>query len=229
MKCDRCGKEAEKGWRFCPNCGSSMQNNIRSLFDEIFSRFRKEFKEMDRTPNKEFEVLDISPFFRQGQPRVPAKTKRKGFTIRITRQGNQRPKVNVQTFGNVNRDAVRRGISETIGGMDGSRMFQNMPRPAPRDSGEISPEKKAEPEQEPAKYTEEPKTSIKSLGNKIVVDMELPDVKSGSDISINQLESSVEVRARAGDKAYFKIITKPGQLSVTSKVFEKGKLHLEFS
>jgi hypothetical protein len=39
----------------------------------------------------------------------------------------------------------------------------------------------------------------------------------------------VEVRARAGDKAYFKIITKPEQFSVTSRKFGSGKLHLEFS
>lgn len=261
MKCERCGKGVEKGWRFCPNCGSSVQNNIRSLFDDIFSRFRKEFGETEKKFDRDFEVLDISPFFRKGhQPgqqdpdarkRIPPGMKRKGFTIKITRQSNQRPKVDVRTFGNVNKDEVRKGISEAMRSI-GAKPTPQMPRPAPRrpamkagkgqkpfvvdpqertgtPKGTGAHEDTLQGTSKPAKYTEEPKTEIRSLGDRIVVEMELPDVKSESDIRINQLQSSVEVRARAGDKAYFKIITKPEQLSVTSREFEKGTLHIEFS
>jgi HSP20 family molecular chaperone IbpA len=225
-----------------------MQNNIRSLFDDIFSRFRKEFSE-SRMFDRDFEVLDISPFFKQDEARedpqkrfqgIPPGKKRRGFTIKITRRSNQKPRVDVRTFGNVSKDEVRKGISKAMRSI-GPAGPEEIPRPVPRKipqspvSGKEVPDQ-APPagprparEEKPAKYTEEPKTEIRSLGDRVVVEMELPDVKSESDIRINQLQSSVEVRARAGDKAYFKIITKPEQLSVTSRKFEKGTLRIEFS
>jgi hypothetical protein len=67
------------------------------------------------------------------------------------------------------------------------------------------------------------------MGSKVIVQMEIPDVKSIDDIDVKELESSVEVMARAGDKAYFKIIKKPEGHSITSKRYEKGKLFLEIS
>jgi HSP20 family molecular chaperone IbpA len=240
MVCRKCGNKVEKGWRFCPNCGSTLQPQRRSLFDDIFSRFKREFGEMDRMFDKEFEVLDLSPFFgksfdkRRGwygerdQRRAPVN--RKGFTIRITRRGQDRPRVNVHTFGNIKNEDVRKEIKEKMrslgmGPPGQPRQFPAANEPVPA-TGEPYQKTRA---QEPAKLTEEPTTNAKVIGNKVIVDMELPDVKSESDIDVQELESSVEVRARAGDKAYFKIITKPGHSSVTSRRFVKGKLHMEFS
>jgi hypothetical protein len=224
MICRRCGKKVEKGWRFCPNCGSVTERPSKSLFDEIFSRFRREFRDMDRTFNrfdKEFEVLDLSPFLRK--PRTP---RGRGFTIKITRRNNQQPKVDVKTFGNVDRDAVRKEIREEMHSLGMKQRSKDpLPEPARDEDLPVKPTR----EEKPAKFMEEPKTNVKSLGTKLVVEMELDDVKSQDDIDVNELESSVEVRARAGDKAYFKIIKKPGQFSVKSKRFEKGKLFLEFS
>lgn len=77
--------------------------------------------------------------------------------------------------------------------------------------------------------TEEPKTSVAKSASKVVVSIHLPDVKSDHDIEISDLESSVEVKALADDRAYFKILTKPPQFRLARKSFEKGVLHLEFS
>ena len=79
------------------------------------------------------------------------------------------------------------------------------------------------------KSTEEPKADIRRLGNGVSVDISVPGVKSQEDIDIKELESSVEVKAIAGDKAYFKILTKPPQFRLTGKSFKDGQLHLEFS
>ena len=145
MICRRCGKKVEKGWRFCPNCGSVTERQSRSLFDEIFSRFRGEFKDMDKMFNKEFEVLDLSPFLRQqGRPRGA------GFTIKITRRNNERPNVNVRTFGNIDNDVVRKEVAE---GMRPLGVAQPGERPLPE------PERKSDFQKtrhEPAKITEEP-------------------------------------------------------------------------
>ena len=223
MICRRCGKNIEKGWRYCPNCGSVTEKPGKSLFDEIFSRFRKEFRSMDSAfdkVDKEFEVLDLSPFIRQ-----PGGPKGKGFTIKITRRNNQQPKVDVRTFGNVDRAAVRRDVAQ---GMHSMGMKPSSRAQLPKPAREGSPSK-FKHDEKPAKIMEEPRTSVKSLGTKLLVEMDMDDVKSQDDIDVKELESSVEVRARAGDKAYFKIIKKPGQFSVRGKRFEKGKFYLEFS
>jgi HSP20 family molecular chaperone IbpA len=226
MICRRCGKKADRGWRFCPNCGSSLEQQGRSIFDDIFARFRREFGEMDKMFDKEFEVLDLSPFFRARSPEGAPRPRSSGFTIKITRRNREHPRVDVKTFGNVDRNEVRREVAEEMkdlgikaapmGALQKERRHE---RPKPLEK----------PQQEPAKFTEEPRTHVRSVGTRVTVEMELPDVKSEGDIEINELESSVEVRARAGDKAYFKIITKPERFSVTSKRFERGRLYLEFS
>jgi HSP20 family molecular chaperone IbpA len=218
MTCRRCGKKVEKGWRFCPNCGSVTERQSRSMFDDIFSRFRREFRDMDKMFNKEFELLDLSPFLRQqGRPRGA------GFTIKITRRNNERPDVNVRTFGNIDNNVVRKEVAE---GMRPLGVAQPGERPLPEPARKSYAHKTMH---KPAKVTEEPKTQVRSLGTRLIVEMELDDVKSESDIDVNELESSVEVRARAGEKAYFKIIKKPEQFSVSSRRFEKGKFYLEFS
>jgi HSP20 family molecular chaperone IbpA len=229
MVCKRCGKEIAKGWRYCPNCGSIIQAPRKSLFDDIFSRFRNEFSEMDKMQNKQFEVLDLSPLFKGGPPKVQGvmRPTRKGFTIKITRSGNRKPKIDVRTFGNVNNDEVRKEVNDEMKSLGISNGGQEFPKPAQRPAEPRSA--KPAPEEKPAKVTEEPETTVKREGQKVVVDMKLPDVKAEEDIRISQLESSVEVRARVGDKAYFKIITKPGKLSISSKSFKDGQLHLEFS
>jgi hypothetical protein len=220
MICRRCGKESEKGWRFCPNCGSILEAGARSVFDDIFSRFRREFKEMDKLFDKDFEVLDLSPFFRSPRQSSP---QRKGFTIKITRRNREHPRVDVRTFGDVNRDEVRKEVAEEMHDLGYT------PEPATPKSRQPDQSLDQKPDEKPVKFTEEPRAEVRSIGTKVIVEMEMQDVKSEEDIRVSDLESSVEVRARAGDKAYFKIITKPERFSVTSKLFEKGRLHLEFS
>lgn len=229
MICRKCGRKVEKGWRFCPNCGAGLEQRGGSIFDDIFSRFRREFKDMDKLFDKEFEVLDLSPFFRNlhaqggaGTPSDAGRPRRSGFTIKITRSNRERPRVDVKTFGNLDRNDVRREVAGEM-----RELGMKAPLMAGQEEGRKPEEEKSH--HEPARFTEEPKTRVRSTGTGVTVEMELPDVKSEGDIEINALESSVEVRARAGDKAYFKIITKPGGFSVTSKRFEKGRLYLGFS
>ena len=79
------------------------------------------------------------------------------------------------------------------------------------------------------KITEEPKADVRKTGGKILVDIHLPEVKSENDIQIRPLENSIEVKAFSGDKAYFKIITKPAGSAVARKPFSRGILRLERS
>lgn len=228
MRCPRCGNDIKEGWEYCPRCGNVLRK--RDMFDDIFRRMRKEMAEMDRVFEKDMQFFDISPFFRQ-RPRGS------GFTIKISRSGNNEPKVSVKTFGNVD-NGMRKEISQELKGMgipgeprkeEEKRSLVKRLVPAGRGPVNEAP-KRESPRKEicEPKVTEEPQCEVRPLGDRVAVEIRLPDVKSENDIRINELESSVEVKAMVKDKAYFKILTKPGNTRITKKSFSKGILHMEF-
>lgn len=212
MRCGKCGSEVDEGWKFCPVCGSKLE---RAMERDVFERMEQEMKEMNkafRPFERNFEVIDLSPFFTK-----PAKGS--GFSIKITRSGDGKPKVDISTFGDVNRKEVENEVSK-LGFRD-------------RIGKALKP-KRSEPESKPegvrlegAKTTKEPETSVKNIGGRIIAEVKLPDVKKAEDIELRMLENSIEVRAIAGDKAYFKILTKPPETSVVRREFRKGVLTIE--
>jgi len=75
----------------------------------------------------------------------------------------------------------------------------------------------------------EPETKIKRFPNEIIIDIQLPDIKSENDIEINRLSDSVELRAYAKDKGYFKILSIPRTHTLVEKKLVDGTLTLKFS
>lgn len=75
----------------------------------------------------------------------------------------------------------------------------------------------------------EPKTKIKRINNKILVSIELPDVKSENDIELSRLRNSTELRAHAGNKGYFKIVNIPSRYKLIDKQFKNQNLELRFA
>lgn len=203
MKCRRCGSGVDDKWKFCPRCGSRVQTGILS---SIFERMEKEMKATDKDFERDFEVLDISPFFRKP-------TRSGGFSIKILKSGREKPKFSVKTFGNFDKREVE--------GEMGKLGLKNIRRSSENMSGgnRMQIEK--------ARTTEEPKTSVKNIGDRILVEISLPGVKSSDDIEIRPLENSIEVKALAGDKAYFKILTKPEKSKIINKRFENHILSIE--
>lgn len=209
--CSECNSKVDMGWEFCPKCGNGLITEAgRDLFSEIFERFGQEFAEMNKMFERQIEAVDISPMFRKSKGRQGG-----GFTINIVTSGNRPPEVQIRTFGDVDEKRLKRQVSQMVG------------------SETEYAEQKAERAHESERIrvpdvTEEPKTDVKKVLGKVVVDMELPDVKE-KDIDIKDLESSVEVKAVSGKKAFFKILKKPEAHKISNKKFEKGILHLEFS
>jgi len=253
MDCPRCGRKMAGGWNFCPFCGFRpdrlgpvFEGAFGGVFNSLMKRLARQMEYMDRRwddMERDVQVMDISPFFRDSVAdekkfKVIEKPHATGFTIRIAQSGDREPKVDVKTFGEIDQ-SMQRQISDQLG-----RMGIKAPAvpgrpgfgPAKPGPAKAAPEKAGErpkslekrrPFRRP-KVTEEPKTEIKQTGYGVAVDMEMPGVKSEDDVQVSELESSVEVRAMAGDKAYFKILTKPGQYSLRRQEFAKGRLHLEF-
>ena len=217
MKCGNCGSDLDKRWEFCPACGFRTEK-VRS-FDDIFSRIKKELFNSRKQFNdfeKNVEAVDISPFFKRPNGG--------GFSIKIYRSDHEPPRVQVKAFGGVDQESIRKAVYTQLG-MKGTGVQELRKR-----AKEIQKEEKRENiSSERLKYTEEPKTSVKRLGDKVAVKIELPGVKSLGEIRINELENSVEVKAVVGDKAFFKILTKPPQFRLTEKTLSNSILNLEFA
>jgi len=212
MRCPNCGSRVEDDWGFCPRCGNRLKGD---MFTDVFSRIEREFKEMGRMFERNFEVFDLSPFFTKP-------IKGRGFSIRITQTSGEKPKISVKTFGDVDRKEIeeemkRLGFGGRVRAI-GSKIRELR-----------EPKRERELSLSEAKITEEPKTSVRRIGERIVVEVELPGVRDMGDIEVRSLENSIEVKAIAGDKAYFKILTKPPRTSILNKRFRDGILYLELA
>ena len=212
------------------------------FFDEIFSRMRKELAEMNKLLEKDVEAFDLSPWFKDIEERKeggkPAfgpgfKPKRSGFTIKIVQAGDRKPDISVRTFGDVEKGKLKKEIDE-LGAWQNTERITGGPegKPEPK-RGLFRQGKPAEPQEKlvikvPMR-TEEPKTSVAKSASRVVVSIHLPGVESEKDIEVSELENSVEVKAVAKDRAYFKILTKPRQFRLSKRSFEKGILQMEFS
>lgn len=210
MRCSRCGSRVGEGWRFCPSCGSELKRKERDFFNGALERMEREMKGMNKAFERNFEVVDLSPFF--AKP-----VKGSGFSIRIMQGSGGKPRVSVKTFG----DADKKEVESEIGKLG----FRE------RITKALNPEKIAEKSDKgicfnKARTTEEPETCVRKADGKIVVEVKLPGVDAGN-IEVKPLENSIEVKAVAGEKAYFKILTKPPQTSVSRQVFRNGILTIE--
>ena len=72
----------------------------------------------------------------------------------------------------------------------------------------------------------EPLTNIRRLADRVIYEINMPGVNSVNDISIIKLESSIEIKALADKKAYFKVI--PINFPIINYEFLDEKLVLEF-
>ena len=230
MQCPICGTKIEKGWTFCPRCGTRMSGDF---FEEIFSRMRKELAEMNKLLEKDIEAFDLSPWFRnmERQNNLKSQPKGSGFSIKIIQSGGEKPKVSVRTFGDVDKEKLRKEMGEfgtwQNGGQGNEGVIEHVPRALSHKQDEHLNRQKVLIKE--SMRTEEPKTSVAKTASKVVVSLELPGVKSPEDIEVSELESSVEVKALAHDMAYFKILTKPRQFRLSRRSFQNGVLQMEFS
>ncbi len=199
-KCPRCGKPVKNEWNFCPYCGYNLRAIYRSTFDSIFEEIERSFQEMFKSDL--FKMPDIFEDLEKFDRRVRGG----GISIRIESGTGMKPKVYVKTFGDYKKlePEIKKRLRVTTG---------------------VVEEEREKPKRIP-KITEEPEVSIRHVGTQTIVEVDLPDVKSEKDIEVKKLEQSIEIKAYAGDKAYFKIIPIPGKKEIVEREFRKGKLKI---
>ncbi len=222
-KCPECGKKISKDFEFCPYCGCNIKRyeneknygflgkddflpdfemkmpfGLSRVFNTLMKQLDKQFKELDK------ELGTVEKIERKGKK---ARVKSTGISISISTGTGKKPEIKVRGIG------------------PGIEIKQTAPK--------IEPAKKITkttmPEAKVRKLVKLPKTEaetkVRRLSNKIIYEINLPGVKSLSDIIINQLENSIEIKAFSKDKAYFKLL--PIKLPILNYKLEKEKLILE--
>lgn len=76
---------------------------------------------------------------------------------------------------------------------------------------------------------EEPASVVETTRDKMVLRIVLPDVTSKANIKVKKLSRSIEVRAYAGNKVYFKIFPVPVGSRILSKRMVNGEFVIEIS
>lgn len=200
--CPNCGEKIKEGWEFCPHCGEEIEPEKprKGLlpFRRIFDDIDKEFERIDKMFG--FGSFKFPSFKMKG-------VKSGGISITVQTGTGMKPKVEIKTSGEYKK--LEPELKRKLG-----------VKPAIEEVEEKKVEVKS------PKITEEPESETQTIDNKQIVSIKLPDVKSEENIQIKRLEESIEVKAFADDKVYFKLIPISKGATI-SKKFKNGVLKIE--
>ncbi len=214
-KCKNCREKIDDKYNFCPYCRVPTRDFLEDdkewgiLGRNDFSPnegvklpmgFNALFNTILKNLNKQFNNVENM----ENKSKKP-KIKKGGVSISIHTSGNKPPEIKVSSFGNLPEFKEKEKQVK--------KKVKNLKLPV----------------SDPKKFTglkkEEPKTNIRRFSNKIIYEINMPNVKSIKDVSIVQLENSIEIKALAKNKVYYKII--PINLPVKNYNLSKEKLILE--
>jgi len=213
-KCQNCGEKISNSYNFCPYCNTPLKDHFDEESFGLLGRndsmeevklplgFNHLFNSLIKNMNSQFKELE-NHNMNQSQKRP--EVKKGGISISISTSGNRPPEIKVTSFGNIPEFKQKEKRMEEKTKvlklpLSDSKKFSGMPK-------------------------KEPETNIRRLSNKVVYEINMPGVKSIEDISIIQLENSIEIKAFAKDKVFHKII--PINLPISDYNLSKGKLVLE--
>jgi hypothetical protein len=218
----RCGKKISRDYLFCPFCGSRLKegkepDNILDSIQDIESQmpfmFRFPFKKLVREIEQQLVQMDKEmgkEMQNEKSEKISARPENfaQGISISIN-STNGVPVIKMKQFG-----------------PDGMKEMTN--KDDKKEEQKIKTLTKADQEKL-EKYSklpkEEPRTTVRRLSDRIIYEIALPGIKNKQNIVINRLENSIEIKAFAKDKAYFKLI--PLNLPIKKHYLENEKLVLE--
>jgi HSP20 family molecular chaperone IbpA len=200
--CKNCGKKLKDDWIACPYCGFNIgekrsYNNVNNFEKYI----EKEFEKID----KMFGPILVK--FPQFENEFPFKGG--GINIVIKSSQGMKPQIQVRNIGDYQKFSpeVRRRVNIK--------------------EGPIGTEENVKRKIRIPKRTEEPEVKIERVDGKESIIVNLPDVDKPENIEIRKLEQSLEIKAFANDKAYFKLIPIEPDMEISNKNFKSGVLRIE--
>jgi HSP20 family molecular chaperone IbpA len=221
-KCPKCNSKISKDFDFCPYCGNRFnslgnedwgmlgKNDFLDMNDSFSDLklpmgFNTIFNALIKNLDKEFQKIDKELGKPTNNQNVKNNLKSGGISISISSTPGKNPKIDVKSFGNMpefknQEKKIKKTFKKQELSEDKLKKISNLPR-------------------------EEPSTNVKRLSDRMIYEINIPGVKSIKDISIIQLENSIEIKAIGKGKAYFKLI--PLSYPIISEKLSKGKLILE--
>lgn len=240
--CKKCGRKIEKNFSFCPFCGYNLNRESEArdfgflgkndgfdffnekeefklplgfnfLFRNLMKEMDKQFKALDRELGKEVKEKRI----RERTERIKFPFSQKGgISINIS-SGVGKPIIRVKSFGNA---PEFKDLEEEIKGKQRKTGIET------EKAGQITKQIDEEKAKQLAKLPrQEAESKVRRLSGKVIYEIELPGVENKDDVIVNELENSIEIKAFAKDKAYFKFL--PVALPLLRYALKKGKLILE--
>ncbi len=233
IKC-LCGKKVNAGFSFCPYCGADLKakaerdkardKEVKTMMREVEDAFGMPFfmkfpfeklvKQMIKDVDKQFHEYDaqLSNLSSKEENRdniIP--TNLSGISISIKQSSEGEPLIEVKQFGQGHGQGDEKGPRKSK-----EEKVRKLPK------ARIS---EAEAEKLAKLPRKEPETKVRRLTDRIIYEISLPGVLDEKNIIINKLQNSIEIKAFAKDKAYFKLI--PLGLPIKNYRLEKEKLVLE--
>lgn len=215
--CNRCGKKTSKDNNFCPSCGTSFGKTTKKEEYGLLGK-NDSFNELDNFSNS---IFGLNGSFMSkmiaSTMKMMEKEMEKSMKMNKEMQGknkNSMPKARIRMM--INGKEINLGEKQTQPDNkekkadsikfsrfteEQAKLFSNLPK-------------------------KEPKTDLKRIADKLTYEIEIPGVDSVDNVSIVNLENSLEMKAIGKDKAYTKSI--PINLPIIGYGFDEGILILEF-
>ncbi len=208
-ECKKCRKKISDRYEFCPYCGNSLNENFKN--EDWGMLGKNDFLE----EQKQF----ANPSFGGGLLGKILGSAMKMFEKELQKEmqtSNFQPRTNFELIINGKRvDPKNIRVSRQI-----------MKKPIRKQPTKPSQNFSQQQLKRISKLSkEEPSTSIRRFSDKVIYEINVPGVKEIKDISIIKLENSIEIKAIAKDKYYFKSI--PINLPLINYNLSEGKLVLE--
>ena len=186
--CPRCGKTIDKDFDFCPYCGNPCDYNnnwgMLGKNDVVTNPFN----------NMGFPGGFFNKMLGNAMKMIESEMQRE---IKDTDMPG--PKAKVQLY--INGKKIP---------MDGNVKVVKKQKPAPK-TQKNTPLLKTFSKENQEKFSilpkENPETHVRRLSDRVIYEIKMPGIKSIENISIRNLENSIEIKAITKSKAYYKVIS----------------------
>lgn len=193
-ECKKCGMKVNGKYEFCPYCGNLLIENFKEedwgmLGKNDFFEEQKQFANPFSGKGILGKMLGsaIKMFEKELQKEMRTSNFQPKTNFKLIINGKEVDPKNIKVSRQIIEKPIVKKSKKQIKmpsnfSKENLKKFSSLPR-------------------------EEPLTNIRRLSNKVIYEIDLPGIKSTKDISIIKFESSIEIKAIAKNKAYFKLIT----------------------
>ncbi len=216
--CNRCGRKTNKNNKFCPKCGFPLNKKNKKEEFGILGE-NDSFTEADPFSNSLLGGIGGNFMNKMISNTIRMMEKEMEREMRRTNKHNKKddfPHTKIKLMINGKEINLGEDLQQ-----QGQKKEKQKPSQIKFNNFSDSQIKKF------SKLSKkEPKTELRRIADKIVYEIEIPGVKSLEDVSITNLEESIEFKAISDKNAYSKSI--PLNLPIVGYKFSKDIVTLEF-